>query len=228
MAWHTYLNLEKDFIDVTRFVALDKENRATWSEKIAELLLLTGSKVDSLFKEMKKSSLLPQSNSLIALQNNDRPTIHDYRKAYEPIYLLSGVHLIASHGLTNDGEIRPFEAFHGEKSPEWWESYNNVKHGFFQNMREGTLDNLIHALGALFALNVLHKDSQEYLIKNGVIFIGDLKVLSLGIDSKYSWGYSWGLIKNSFVGLPSNVGLDARASSQVFQHQFRKDQSVSA
>ena len=43
MAWHTYQNLEKDFIEVTRFIALEKENGGAYSEKMAQLLLLVGS-----------------------------------------------------------------------------------------------------------------------------------------------------------------------------------------
>jgi len=28
MAWHTYLNVERDFIDITHYVALDRTNKA--------------------------------------------------------------------------------------------------------------------------------------------------------------------------------------------------------
>jgi hypothetical protein len=49
MAWHTYLNLEKDFTDTIRYVALDVNNRTVWSEKLAQQLLLTGSILDSIF-----------------------------------------------------------------------------------------------------------------------------------------------------------------------------------
>lgn len=40
-------------------------------------------------------------------------------------------------------------------------------------MRKGTLDNLVHAFGALFTLNVLHKDSEQYLVTSSVIHVGD-------------------------------------------------------
>lgn len=225
MAWHTYLNLEKDFIDVTRYVALDRGNRKVWSEKIADLLLLTGSKVDSLFKEMRKSSLLPSSKSLTALRRKSKPNIEDYRLVYEPIHKLSGVKLTAHHGLTNYGVIRPFNPFLPQKYPAWWQAYNKVKHGLFENIRQGTLDNLVHALGALFALNVLHLEGRKYLVMSGVVVMGASAAQRI---STCAPTLTWESIRKSFIGVPGNVAADAWASSQVFLHLFRKDLGTKA
>lgn len=212
-----YLGLEKDFVDVTRYVALEKENSHVWSEKIADLLQLTGSRVNNVFREMRTSNLLPSSEALTALQSKDKPTIEDYRAAFEPIYKLSDVELLAQHGLTNYGIIKPFNPFQAGNYPAWWNSYNKVKHGPLDEMREGTLDNLVHALGALFILNVLHKDGQEYLLYMGVIRV-----------EYFPPGHSqaWPLIKSSFVGVPKKVNQTYWASSEVFHHVFRKDSTT--
>lgn len=220
MSWHTYLNLEKDFIDITRYVALDRNNSGVWSEKIAQLVLLTGSAVDSVFNEMRKSSLLPQIKPIVELLQNPEPHIGNYREVYEPIYKLSGVELIASHGLTNYGKIIPFQPFAIKKNPAWWDAYNEIKHGFFQNMRKGTLDYLVHALGALFTLNVLHKDSQQYLATIGVI---DMGVFDRMLSYRFGGSEKWGFLKNSYVGLRGDKSMDAWATSEVFCHLFRKE-----
>jgi hypothetical protein len=214
MAWYMYLSMERDFIDITRYVALEKDNSQVWSEKIADLLQLTGGRVNNLFREMRTSSLLPSSGALTALKSNDRPTIEDYRAAFEPTYELSGVELTAHHGLTNYGNIRPFDPFQHDNYPAWWNAYNKVKHGSFDEMRNGTLENLLHALGALFILNVLHKDGQEYLLKMGVIRVEHFPPGHPDI---------WKMIKSSYFGVPKNVQLEYWASSEVFQHVFRKD-----
>jgi hypothetical protein len=91
MAWHTFLNVERDLIDITRCVALDRTNKGTWSEKIVDLLVLTGSKVDNVFREMRTSLILPQTSSIIALRRKPKANMEDYRKAYEPIYKFSTV-----------------------------------------------------------------------------------------------------------------------------------------
>ena len=223
MAWHTYRNLEKDFIDVTRYVALEKKNRGVWSEKITQLLLLTGSIVDSVFNQMRQSHLLPQNKDLSRLRAKDKPTVEHYREVYEDIYQLSTVELTVHHGLTYFGSIRPFDAFGREKTPPWWNAYNSVKHGFFQHMRKGKLDHLVHALGGLFALNVLHKDSQQYLLKIGALQMGDFdKRFVYWRDPKRGWD----AVKNSFLGLHGDVAWDAWVTSEIFLHRFRRDPSA--
>lgn len=226
MAWHTYQNLEKDFIDVTRYVALERENGGTYSEKIAQLLLLIGSTVDSVFFEMRTSHALAGQKGVAGLQQNTEPNIGQYKEVYEPIYELSKVEVFARHGLTNYETIKPFDPFLPKQSPVWWDAYNDIKHEFYQNWRKGTLDNLVNALGALFTLNVLHKDAQYYLLDRGVILsvsgYMDTQVGNLPPFQVYD------LMKKSFIGLPSNVPWGVVAISEVFSHSFRKDTHVTA
>lgn len=226
MAWHTYLNFERDFIDVTRFVALERENGGTYSEKIAQLLLLIGSTVDSVFFEMRTSPSLDGKTGVSELRQNSEPNIGQYREVYESIYELSAVEVVAHHGLTNYGAIKPFDRFLSKQSPAWWDAYNDIKHEFYQNWRKGTLDNLVNALGGLFALNVLHKDAQYYLMQRSVI----LTVSGADVSQVYNLPLFqvFGLMSKSFLGLPNNVSWGAVAISEVFSHSFRKDPYVTA
>jgi len=226
MAWHTYQNFEKDFIDVTRYVALEKENGGAYSEKIAQLLLLIGSTVDSIFYEIRTSPSLAEQKGISDLLKNSEPTIGDYKKVYEPIYQLSTVEVLGHHGLTRYGTIKPFDPFLPHLSPPWWNAYNDIKHEFYQNWRKGTLDNLVHALGALFTLNVLHKDAQYYLLQRNVI----VNVSSADAKQVYPLfpAQVYGLIKNSFIGVPGNISWTVMASSDVFFHSFRQDTNATA
>jgi hypothetical protein len=219
-AWHTFENLEKDLVEVTRYVALSPDNDATWSEKIAQLLLVTGSTVDSAFNEMRKSSLLPQTPDVVSLRSNPQPNIGNYRDVYEPMYQLSSVELEAQYGLSEYGTIKPFEPFSPGNSPRWWEIYNEVKHGFFQNMWKAQLHFLVYALGALFALNILHKDSQQHLLKRELIQMGNF---STRFVYWRDYNRGWDAMKNSFVGLHGDVSWDAWVASEIFLHRFRKD-----
>ena len=183
--------------------------------------MLVGSTVDSVFNEMRRSQLIPSEKLPIELRDNPQPNIGNYRETFGKIYQLSEIELSVHYGLTNYGTIKPFDAFGLSKTPEWWEAYNNVKHEFFQNMHEGTLDHLVRALGGLFALNIIHKDSQQYLINIGVISG------SLGLGPHFTGAHIWSWLKESFIGSPHNVASDVWARSQVFQHMFRRDESVS-
>jgi hypothetical protein len=225
MAWHTYQNLEKDLIDVTRYVALEKENDSTHSEKIAQLLLLIGSTVDSVFFEMRTSPFLDDRKGVADLRQIPEPNIGQYREVYDPIYELSKIKVLAHHGLTNYGSIKPFYPFLPKQSPSRWDAYNDIKHEFFQNWRKGTSKNLVHALGALFTLNVLHMDARFYLLQRKIIVTVsgyDDQVYNLPLLQTYD------LMKRSFIGLPNNVSWGAFASSEVFYHSFRKDLNVTA
>jgi hypothetical protein len=226
MAWHTYLNLEKDFIEVTRFVALEEENGGAYSEKMAQLLLLVGSTVDSVFFEMRTSPSLDGQKGIDELRRNNEPNIGAYREIFDPIYRFSDVQVVAHHGLTNYGAIKPFSPFLPKQSPAWWDAYNDIKHEFYQNWRKGTLDNLVHALAALFTLNVLHKDAQYYLLQRGVI------ISISGADASQTYNLPLfqvhGLLSKSFVGIPRNVSWGTAASSEIFFHQFRHDPNVTA
>jgi len=220
MSWHTYLNLERDFIDITRYVALDRNHAGVWSEKISQLLLLTGSTVDSSFKEMGVSSFLDKFKPVIELQQKPEPNIGDYREAYDPIYQLSGVELRVRYGLADYGKINPFQPFAPKNNPAWWNAYNDVKHGFFQSMDKGTLDNLVHALGALFALNILHMDSKKYLSNTGLIRVGYLdRMMIVPMDRSGIWNY----LKNSYIGSRCGAAFDCWVNSAVFLHVFRED-----
>ena len=92
-------------------------------------------------------------------------------------------------------------------------------------MYKGTLGNLVHALGALFALNVLHMDSKEYLANMGLIRMGNLDTK---LDFQWSMRNLWPYLKDSFIGCRSGTTIDCWATSEVFFHLFRSDPEPSS
>ena len=51
----------------------------------------------------------------------------------------------------------PFEGWTSDaaaRSLEWWESYNSVKHGRSMNYKQANLKNVLHALAALYLLEM--------------------------------------------------------------------------
>ncbi|GAH87959.1 unnamed protein product, partial [marine sediment metagenome] len=73
----------------------------------------------------------------------------------------------------NYGQIKPFKEFVNsnldDKIPTWWKAYNKLKHDFYSNVNQGTLENALASLSALFALNCKLPQNREYLISNRVI-----------------------------------------------------------
>ena len=74
---------------------------------------------------------------------------------------------------------RPFEELKNpklkDKTPKWWRAYNDLKHDFYSEIEEGTLENALLSLGALFILNCkipLYFKLEEninYLVTNEII-----------------------------------------------------------
>jgi hypothetical protein len=219
IAWHSYRGLENDFIDLLNYVSLDERNKETWSEKIAQQLQLTVNIVGSVFHEIGKSLVLPESEAVLALKAKDTPSIVDFRNAFEPIYILSSAEVKAHYGLTYYGLIRPFKNFSCDASPQWWTEQNVVKHRFYEDMTKATLDNLTNALGGLFLLNILHVDSRRYLFDAGVITMEHFGPKSLR---------DYPFRQRSFIGVHKDLkrdrlGLSVKATSRIFEHIFRDD-----
>jgi hypothetical protein len=53
--------------------------------------------------------------------------------------------------------------------PDWWTTYNNVKHNFSESFKEATLQTVRNALAGAFLLNVIHKPSWLRLFSYGML-----------------------------------------------------------
>jgi len=223
-AWFMYSKLEKDFLESTFYIALDNAHNKVWSERFGELLTRTGDLVDSSFRLMIDSPSLNGEPTIQALREKISkeqktnlkwfPDISDFRATFDPIFQLSSVDVEAGYGLTSYGKLCPFSNFR-KQSPLWWEPYNMVKHQIFQEMEnKATLENSINALSALFVLNILHKESQRYLVRNTDVILTDF----LGKEQIEQ------SLDISFIGIPNNMpAFKFVARTALFTHVFRVD-----
>lgn len=227
-AWFMYNRLEREFIETTSYVALETYHGNVWSEKFGELLVRIGDLVDSFFRFMVNSKSLDNEKTVKELRKTIRkkpkwnPDIIDFRTTFNPIFHLSSVEVEADYGLTNYGKLHPFKDF-GKKSPLWWDAYNKVKHEIFEQIeKKATLENTINALAGLFVLNILHKESQEYLIKYQNVIVGDyMKVMSKVTILNF--------FKASKIGIPKAVsGYNYKVAAPLFTHTFRADELAGA
>lgn len=223
-AWFLYSKLERDFIDTTSYVALETVHDNVWSEKFGEILTRTGDLVDSFFRLMIDSKSLDAETQVKTLRAkilteqktnaNWFPKITDFSATFDPIFKLSSVEVEADYGLTYYGKLLPFKNF-DKQSPPWWEPYNKVKHEIFEQIeKRATLENVINALASLFVLNILHKESQRYLIRYTDIIFGEYTQKQ---DTERFLGVS-------FIGSANNVSAyEFAARTSLFAHLFRVD-----
>jgi hypothetical protein len=163
--WNYFLALENDLEAVSRYIEFCPDNFNTYSIELAHLLMSAASEVDTLAKCICRI-LDPKANP---------KNINDYRaiiKAAEDSetygfggrgkrhivkeedrHRLSGLKIyLARYGL----ELSPWESWAKNANPDWWHSYNNVKHQRNRYFNQASLKNALHAVGALLAINYVY------------------------------------------------------------------------
>jgi len=166
--WNYFLALEEDLEQLSRFVEFNPDNFKTYSIELAQLLLTSSSEIDVLLKQIcsliaPKTKVKNIDDYRETLKNNLQTYIFDSfinEKIYIPRY-----HLV----------FTPWSLWKNDDVPEWWRSYNNVKHKRDSSFMEANLENVIKSIGALLTVEVYY-----YWISG---HIGDISVINV-IDAE--------------------------------------------
>jgi hypothetical protein len=142
--WNYFLALDRDLDVVSRYVEFCKPNYGVYSIELAHLLFAAASEVDVVAK------LLCQRLASTAHYNN----IFDYRVALKSALpdLPEMWVFVPRYGLS----FRPWENWGSDRNPDWWDSYNKVKHQRDVHFEQATLKNALNALGALLIFTYHH------------------------------------------------------------------------
>jgi hypothetical protein len=126
------------------FVHPTDGNKAVYSTRLYELLLRASTEFESLCKEACTLHHLPLSN---------QPNVGEYAA------LDSRLHLSECEvGLTMwqpaPRLVQPLSSWQSgaNASPDWYRDYNRVKHNRATLFHLASLDNVLHAIGAVFVL----------------------------------------------------------------------------
>lgn len=138
--WNYFLALERDLEVVSRYIEFCPANFSTYSIELAHLLFAAASEVDVIAKSLCQilSPVSPCKNidQYRTIITNGLPTLPAIQ-IFVPRY---------GHTLT------PWDNWAHGTNPDWWHSYNNVKHERNKYFHEATLKNALNALGALLIL----------------------------------------------------------------------------
>lgn len=147
-SWLYFLSLERDFIRTSDYVAISSDNRATYSNEYAKLLLLIGSEVDVRCKALCRS----------VHSSSEADGIGRYRQ--ELCSAFQGMHAIEIEISRFAMTVRPWASWAKANRPIWWDAYNNIKHKRDACFDEANQQNVLEALCGLLAIHLyLHRDS---------------------------------------------------------------------
>jgi hypothetical protein len=135
--WNYFLALERDLEAVSRYIEFSPSNFQVYSIELAHLLFAAASEVDVVAKLLceRVAPAKPQGN------------INEYKAVLLPEFpdLPTTQVFVPRYGLS----FAPWSNWAGATNPDWWRSYNHVKHERDTYFNEATLKNALNALGAL-------------------------------------------------------------------------------
>ena len=163
--WNYFLALERDLEAASRYVEFCAANFETYSIEFAHLLLSSASEVDTIAKcictildPSAKADNINKYREVIkaAAENETFPARVKGKEVAIPIGVkerLSDIKIcIPRYNIV----CTPWKSWAEDKNPEWWTSYNKVKHERNLHFNKATLRNVLNALAGLLAVNYLY------------------------------------------------------------------------
>lgn len=212
--WNYYRQLENELLATRRYVEFNNDNFGTYSIEFLKLYQAVCSEIDVIGKAMAgecNSNFKPEDtqNNILKWWFEIQHKIkygNDYDDVSEKKVLLS----LAKVCLLDEIFLTPWKGFevvtykdknktlrykskNGNGAPDWWKSYNKVKHSrtYYdgenpteRNYAKANLGNVINAFAALF---ILEKSYMENVgITNNLEAFADYSVLFDKIDNATS------------------------------------------
>jgi len=141
--WRYYLMLENKYLVIEQFIEPVNANFSTYSLELVNVLQSVCSELDVFFKVV------------CGFNQTDRKSMNDYYAIVNQKYSGLKQQIVRIHGM----EIKPFENWNESQpsqSLNWWQAYNDIKHGRVDNFSKATLENVIYALSALYTLEMYY------------------------------------------------------------------------
>lgn len=162
--WNYFLALEKDLEKVSRYIEFSPDNLNTYSIELAHLLLSAASEVDTLAKcvcsilkpHAKPDNINEYRKIIKADEDKELPTVNFGGGTKFALVQVKDRHRLSDLKVyipRYNVELAPWESWAKDKNPDWWHSYNKVKHERNQHFNKATLGNALNALAGLLVLN---------------------------------------------------------------------------
>lgn len=162
--WPVYKNFEEETLQLTKYINFSDDQLKVYSMHIADLIIRIVVEIEALAKELYK---LNGGNDVFNENGTKRDLFFDTDciKYLNDIWSICNREIIISCPRFNFKSeeykiFRPLNNAHkrGTSGAKWNKAYQAVKHDRRNSLKKGNIENLIHALGALYILNIYYKD----------------------------------------------------------------------
>lgn len=172
--WQTYLNLEKEVLEVAKYIYITDEittyskgalvashcktQLETFSPHIADLLIRTCVEIEAISKELyhKFGGIKARGSKDLFFDEDCLKLIDIKCKTHNKVVLVS----CPAFNLTKEENLcfKPLREAHKRQGTDWGKAYQALKHDRYSSLSQGTIKKLLHAMGALFLLNIYFKN----------------------------------------------------------------------
>ncbi len=198
MFWQTYLNLEKELLEVAKYIYITDEKLVysggvlkkekytkqldVFSPLIADLIVRTCIEIEAVSKELyfELGGTKTRGDKDLFFDEDCLKLIDMKCKSSKKIVMIA----CSFFNLTDESNrvFKPLKEAHKRQGTDWERAYQAVKHDRYSSVSSGTIKNFIHALGALYLLNIYYRNEKintKFLETNKLDFSFGSKVFSL-------------------------------------------------
>lgn len=192
--WQTYLNLEKELLNISKYIYITDEKFVnhishkcntqleSFSPFIADLIIRTCIEIEAISKELYfEFGGTKKIGATDLFFDEDCLRLIDIKcHSHKKIVVIS----CASFNITKDENkfFKPLKEAHKRKGTDWEKAYQALKHDRYFSMCYGTIKNLLHAMGALYLLNLYYRNiklTSKYLEVSNLNFSFGSSIFSI-------------------------------------------------
>lgn len=168
--WQTYLMLEKELLEVSKYIYITDEKiikhktesctsqLETFSPHIADLIIRTCIEIEALSKELyfDFGGTKKRGDKDLFFDEDCLKEIDIKCKTHKKVVIVTS----PLFNLTkNENKIfKPLKEAHKRQGTDWERAYQALKHDRYSSLSFATIKNLLHSLGALYLLNIYYRD----------------------------------------------------------------------
>ena len=175
--WPVYKNLEEEFLKLAGYIHFSDDQLGTYSMFIADLIVRCSVEIEALSKELYR--MLGGNMSPTDSQGKTRDLYFDTDclDLLEKTWLLGKKQIAVSaiNYYCTKTENKILTPLHkackrGTSGSKWKQAYQAVKHDKRGSLKKASIENLLHAMGALYILNLYYRDEKLDL---GRVYLND-------------------------------------------------------
>ena len=162
--WPIYKNLEEETLQLSKYIQFTDNQLGVYSTHIADLLAICAMEIESLSKELYWEN---GGEKVYGKNGKERDLFFDV----DCVEFLNGLWGICEKELLvsstkfyfekpENRKICPLHNANKRGKTKWNKAYQAVKHDRKNSLNQGTIENLISAMGALFILNLYYMDDK--------------------------------------------------------------------